>query len=179
MTKTLALVTTALALALFAPAAQAARPDAPDCEAARKAVQAEIDAACPCDGPSAQGNYTHCVTKKLRELSACEAEAKGKRSCGPVPRQCAAEIRRTAAHSACGRHPEMVTCCVPKQRDCAGDPSPGDGNKEGKCSGTSIACDRITECLLPKCQLAANAERCDLIGGTVGHGRDCTTACAP
>ncbi len=170
---------TALALVLMAPGAAEARGDAPDCDAARRAVQADIDAACPCDGPNARGNYAHCVTKKLRELSACEGDVKGKRMCGPVPRLCAAEIRRSAARSACGKNPEMVTCCVPKQRDCTGDATPGDGKKEGKCGGTAIACDRIAECMVPKCQLSANAERCGLIGGTVGRGRDCTTACTP
>jgi hypothetical protein len=66
---------------------------------------------------------------------------------------------------------------LPKQRDCVGDDAPGDGKKDGTCSGTKRACDRITECLVSKCELAATAERCALIGGTVGNGRDCARAC--
>lgn len=172
------IVATVVAFVLVAPAAANPRPGGPDCEAVQAAVRAEIDAACPCDGPNAHGGYVRCVTKKLHDLSACEPDAEGKRSCGPVPRLCAAEIRRTAARSACGKPANLVTCCVPKQRDCAGDSTPGDGKKDGTCAGTSRPCDRVTECMLPKCQLAANAERCGLIGGTVGSGRDCTTACA-
>lgn len=180
MTKTLGTITaTVVSLALLAPTTAQARRDGPDCETARTAVQAEIGAACPCDGPDAHANYVRCVTKKLRDLSACAPAADGKRSCGPVPRLCAAKIRRTAVRSACGKPAAMVTCCVPKQRDCAGDSSPGDGKKDGTCTGTTRQCDRVAECMVPKCELAATAERCALIGGAVGAGRDCTTACAP
>lgn len=180
MSKTLGTITaTLVALALLAPTTTNARPDRPDCEAARTAVQAEIDAACPCDSPDAHADYVRCVTKKLRDLSACTPAADGKRTCGPVPRLCAAKIRRTASRSACGKPAAMVTCCVPKQRDCAGDASPGDGTKDGTCTGTTRKCDRVTECMVSKCELAATAERCALIGGAVGTGRDCTTACTP
>lgn len=180
MTKTLGTIAaTLVALTLMAPTPAPARENGPDCDAAQKAVQAEIDATCPCDAADAHGDHVRCVTKKLRDLSACAPAADGKRACGPVPRQCAGKIRRIAARSACGKPAAMVTCCVPKQRDCAGDPTPGDGNKEGTCTGSTRTCDSVTECMVPKCELAANAERCGLIGGTVGSGRNCSTACAP
>ena len=180
MTKALGTITTTLvSLALLAPTTAQARRDGPDCETARTAVQAEIGAACPCDGSDADANYVRCVTKKLRDLSACAPAADGKRACGPVPRLCAAKIRQTASRSACGKPAAMVTCCVPKQRDCAGDSSPGDGKKDGMCTGTTRKCDRVAECMVPKCEFAATADRCALIGGAVGAGRDCTTACTP
>ena len=179
MIKPLAVVVAiALSLAFSAPPAAAARPGGPDCDAAQKAVQAEIDAACPCDGAGAHSDHVRCVTKKLHEMSACPPDASGKRSCGSIPRVCVAKIRRVASRSACGKSAETVTCCVAKQRDCAGDNNPGDGNKDGTCTGTKRKCDRVTECMVPRCELAATAERCTAIGGTVGSGRDCSTACA-
>jgi hypothetical protein len=180
MTKTLGIIAAAIvALSLLIPTAGEARPEAADCEVTRKAVRAEIDAACPCDGPNAHTDYLRCVSKKLRDLSACATGADGMPSCGPVSRLCAAKIRRTAARSACRKPAGMVTCCVPTQRECAGDSTPGDRTKDGTCTGTTRKCDSVTECLVPKCELAATAERCGLIGGTVGLGRDCATACAP
>jgi hypothetical protein len=154
-----------------------AKREQPDCEAAQQAVKAELDAACPCDAADRHGEHVRCVTKKLRELTECPPSAEGKKPCGTVPRACAAKIRRLAARSACGKPAGMVTCCVPKQRDCTGDPMPGDGTKAGTCDGTARACDVVADCLVPKCELASSAERCGLIGGRVGSGRDCATAC--
>lgn len=177
-TKILTIAATLAALGFSATPA-AARSAGPDCEAAQAAVKADIDASCPCSRPGNHGEYVRCVTKKLRELSACSADESGKRSCGPVPRQCAGKIRRLASRSACGKSASTVTCCVPKQRDCEGDANPGDGRQDGTCTGTKRTCDRVTDCMVPKCEMAASAERCGVLGGTVGSGRDCTTACAP
>jgi hypothetical protein len=174
--RTLPVALVAAALVLIGSGPVLARPADVDCEASRRTVQAEIDAACPCDGGSNHSAYVRCVTDKLRDLSAC-TQTDGKRSCGPVPRLCAAKIRRVASRSACGEPAETVTCCLPKQRDCVGDSKPGDDKKDGTCSGTQRRCDRITECLVSKCELAANADRCKLVGGTVGTGRDCASAC--
>jgi hypothetical protein len=149
----------------------------PDCDAASQAARAELDAACPCDAAEGHAEHVRCVTKKLREMTECPGAAEGKKACGSVPRVCAAKIRRLAARSACGKPEGMVTCCVPKQRDCAGDPNPGDGTKAGTCTGTARTCDVVGDCTVPKCELAASAERCGLIGGTVGSGRDCARAC--
>lgn len=177
MTKTLGIVSAILAL-LTLPNLADARRNGPDCEAAQAAARAAIEAACPCGGPGTHADYVRCVTKKLRELTACTPGEDGRRACGPVPRQCAGKIRRVASRSACGKPAAMVTCCVPKQRDCAGDSAPGDGRQDGTCTGTTRKCDRITDCMVPKCELAATAERCGLIGGVVGATRDCSTACA-
>ena len=56
MIKTLGILV-AVVFAIVTPTAGEARPGGTDCEAARKAVQAEITAACPCDGPSAHTDY--------------------------------------------------------------------------------------------------------------------------
>lgn len=167
-----------VSLTLLTPVPASARAPGPDCEAAGRAAQSEIAAACPCQGPGTHADYVRCVTKKLRELTACTPGEDGKRTCGSVPRQCAGKVRRVASRSACGKPEATVTCCVPKQRDCEGDATPGDGKQDGTCTGTKRACDRITDCMVPRCELAATAERCGLVGGTVGNGRDCATACS-
>jgi hypothetical protein len=178
MIKPLAVVIAAAAtLTLWGPPTASARTAGPDCDAVQRAAQAEIEAACPCDGAAAHTDHVRCVTKKLRELSACTPDASGKRSCGSIPRTCVAKIRRLASRSACGKPAETVTCCVARQRDCAGDSNPGDGKKDGTCTGTKRKCDRVTECMVPKCELAGSAERCTALGGTLGKGRNCSTAC--
>lgn len=170
-----------VAVALFAlalvPTAAFAKPANRDCTTAAQGAQAAIDAACPCDTAADHDQHVRCVAKKLRELSSCKPGPDGKRVCGPLPRICAARLRQTAMRSACGKPAETVACCVPRQKDCVGDQHPGDGQQDGTCAGTTRKCDRVTDCVVPKCQLAPNAERCKTFGGTVGTGRDCATAC--
>lgn len=178
MTKILGSLTAlALVLTLSTTGPAHARATATECDAAQQAAKAAIDAACPCDTAADHADHVRCVTKKLRELSACTPDASGKRSCGPIPRGCLGKIRRVASRSACGKAAETVTCCVGKQRDCVGDTNPGDGVKDGTCSGTKRKCDRVTDCVVPRCEVAASADRCKAVGGTVGTGRDCATAC--
>ena len=177
MIKLPAFVVALVALCLLAPAGAGAKPPTQDCATAAQAVQADLDAACPCDTAADHEQHVRCVTKKLRELSACAPGTDGKRSCGPLPRVCAARLRQTATRSACGKPASTVSCCIPRQRDCVGDQSPGDGKQDGTCAGTKRPCDRVTECVVPKCQLAGSAEGCTALGGTVGNGRDCATAC--
>ncbi len=178
MTKTLGLLAV-LAVSLIVPTTGPAhaRATAAECDAAQKEAKAALDAACPCDGAGNHADHVRCVTRKLRELSACVPDASGKRSCGSIPRACVPKIRRLASRSACGKPADTVTCCVAKQRDCAGDQHPGDGVKDGICTGTKRKCDRVTDCMIPRCEVAASAERCTAVGGTVGTGRDCATAC--
>ncbi len=178
MSKLLAVAAAAaLALTLSTPLPALAHAGRQDCAAAAEAAKAAIDAACPCDG-AAHPEHVRCVTKKLKELSACKPDANGQRTCGSVPRVCVGKIRKVASRSACGKAAETVTCCVARQRDCVGDANPGDGKQDGTCSGTKRKCDRVTDCMVPKCELAATAERCTAVGGTVGKSRDCATACA-
>jgi len=148
----------------------------PECEAARQAVQGQIEAACPCETAKTHGEYVRCVTKKLRALSECTNAGNGDRACGPVPRSCFGSIRKLASRSTCGET-EGVTCCIPRPHDCIGDANPDDGKAEGICSGSTRPCDRVADCFLPKCSVAASAERCRLSGGTPGTSRDCSTAC--
>lgn len=157
------------------PTAHAVRAD---CTAARDAVLSQIEASCPCDATSLHADYVRCVTRKLRELSACTVAEDGTRACGPLPRMCVGTIRKAASRSACGNG-EAVTCCLPKQHDCVGDPTPGDGSPQGICSGSDRPCDRVTDCVLSKCHLAPSADRCRVAGGTPGRGKDCSTACTP
>jgi len=171
-----------VAVALFAfalvPTATHARPASRDCTSAVQTVQAELDAACPCASAASHDAHVRCVARKLRDLSACKPGPDGKRNCGPLPRTCVARVRQTAMRSACGKPADTVACCVPRQRDCVGDQHPGDGTQDGTCAGTTRKCDRVTDCVVPKCQLAPSGDRCTSLGGTVGTGRDCATACA-
>ncbi len=166
------------ALVVLAPNGAAHAVGRPQCEDARSAVQAQIDAACPCAAATDRAAYVHCVSAKLRELSACHKGTDGAQTCGPLPRVCMGGARRTASRSTCGQ-PEAVTCCVPRQHDCVNDPKPGDGNKEGTCSRSKRPCDTLADCRIPTCRQASSVDRCTLVGGTVGTGKDCSTACAP
>ena len=167
----------ALILAALVPVPAHARHGAAECESARQAAQAQIDTACPCDGARAHGSYVRCVNKKIRDLAACKPGPDGTRSCGPIPRMCTGRMRRQASRSACGKPAAMVACCVPRQRDCVGDAHPGDGQADGTCSGTTRKCDQVSDCVIPKCEMAASADRCQLVGGTPGVSRDCAVAC--
>ena len=148
-----------------------------DCDAVAQSVRGKIASACPCDTAETRGDYIRCVRRKLDELSKCTKNAEGGKECGPVPRQCVGKIGRTASSSTCGK-PDLVTCCLPRHQDCRNDPHPNDGNAEGKCVGTTKACDKIEDCVIPKCQPYPDADRCVQAGGTVGKGGDCATACA-
>jgi hypothetical protein len=171
------LVGAVIALVLLAPlAAGAADRRSVDCSAVRARVQPEIDAACPCDQATNHASYVRCVSAKLRSFGACKSTDEGPVDCGPVPRACIPTLRRMATRSTCG-DTRAVTCCVPRQHDCSRDPSPGDGKAEGTCSDSTRPCDRVTDCLIPRCQVAASPERCVLAGGKLGTTKDCTTAC--
>ena len=93
----LPLLTSAIAVALLlaAPAAPA-RAERVDCEPVHSTIDAELTAACPCDGFESHGRYVRCITRKLRAMAACETGADSTRTCGPVPRSCVGKIRRIA-----------------------------------------------------------------------------------
>jgi len=165
------------ALVLCGGATGVANAGREDCDAVAESIRSQIARACPCDSAADRNAHVRCVTKKLRELSDCKKDATGNRECGPVPRQCLGKIRRVASSSTCGS-PELVTCCMPRQHDCRNDPNPGDGNAQGTCGRSKKACDKLEDCVLPKCQRAPSAGHCVASGGTVGKSGDCSTACA-
>ncbi|HEY2388699.1 MAG TPA: hypothetical protein VGK30_17220 [Candidatus Binatia bacterium] len=148
------------------------------CGEDRAALQAQVDAACPCESAASRSAYLRCVSDKLRDLSGCHKGPDGSPICRPVSRSCASAIRRASSQSACG-DAGTVACCIPRQHDCTNDPKSADGKKEGTCSGTKIPCDGMADCVLPRCRQASSAARCQQIGGRVGNGKDCNTACAP
>lgn len=166
------------ALLISAQALPAQAGPRPNCDEARSAVQAQIDAACPCASASDRASYMRCVSAKIRELSACHKGANGEQVCGPLPKLCMGAARRVVARSTCGQ-PDAVTCCVPRQHDCVGDSKPGDGVKEGTCSRSKQPCDTLADCKIPACRQTSTTERCTAAGGTVGKSKDCSTACAP
>ncbi len=176
MSKVLAITSMLTVLAAMPTPVQAF--ERPNCDAARASVQTQLDAACPCDTAATHAEYVRCVNDKLRKLSACPKDADGKLKCGPVPRACVANLRRTAARSGCG-DVAVVSCCIPRQHDCVNDTKPGDGKQEGKCSGTQKPCDTLADCRIPTCRQASSADRCTTIGGTLGKSKDCSTACEP
>ena len=148
------------------------------CGDAQATVQAQIDAACPCTAAASRTAYLRCVNNTLRELSGCHKAADGAPLCRPVSRPCASAVRRAASGSTCGEA-ATVTCCIPRQHDCVNDRKLADGKKEGVCSGTNKPCDGMADCKIPRCRAASSAERCTQIGGTVGSGQNCNTACTP
>ena len=145
---------------------------------ARASLQAQVDGACPCATASSRPAYLRCVNDQLRDLSGCRKGPDGKPICRPISRACATAVRRTASQSTCGE-PDTVTCCIPRQHECVGDLKPADGKKEGRCSATSRPCDGLADCLITRCRAASSAARCLQVGGTVGAGKDCNSACAP
>ena len=140
------LLTGVIALTLLLAAPTTARAERVDCEAVHSQVDAEITAACPCDGFPSHGKYVRCIARTLRTMAKCQTGNDGDRECGPVPQKCVGKIRRVASRSTCGRG-DAVTCCLSRQHDCRGDATPGDGNKQGLCSGTSKPCDTLSDCL--------------------------------
>jgi len=152
--------------------------DRQHCDEVQKTVRPQLETACPCATAETRAAHAHCIGDKLRELSACHRGSDGREQCGPVPRTCVLSLHRAMSRSSCGE-PDAVTCCLPRQRDCLNDPHPGDGKQEGTCARSQKPCDTLRDCRIPVCRLATNAERCTQGGGTVGSGKDCSTACAP
>jgi hypothetical protein len=72
-----------------------AADDGTDCEAARCAAQAAIDAACPCEDATNHGRYVRCVARAAKDN---------------VPEECRDEVMDCAASSTCGRNGGPVIC---------------------------------------------------------------------
>jgi len=80
-----------------------AADDGTDCEAARCAAQAAIDAACPCEDATNHGRYVRCVVRATKDS---------------VPRECRDEVISCAARSTCGRADGAVICLTPSSGEC-------------------------------------------------------------
>ncbi len=125
------------------------------CEAARCAVQAAIDQACPCAAATNHGRYVRCVAHARKILAAN----------GTLPRRCKGRVVSCAARSTCGLA-GAVTCEVPDSTctsgTCADDPS--------------MSCTQASDCGT-SCSVASSASACQSAGGTVGTGTSCCPNC--
>jgi hypothetical protein len=135
----------------------AAQDDQTDCEAARCAVQATIDASCPCDEATTHGRYVKCVAHVVRNSD--------------VPRQCRGAVIRCAARSTCGRDESAVTCFTPNFGKCQ--------HPENTCAhDPSISCQTNQDCIVgTHCGIQPSADKCVAKGGTVGTGTSCCAPC--
>jgi hypothetical protein len=129
-----------------------------DCEPARCAVQAAVDAACPCDAATNHGKHVSCVAHVVKDLSRQ----------GLVPTNCKGKVKRCAARSTCGKKPGFVTCtvptdvCDPGTLTCLGNPT--------------LACATDADCGT-RCRTKSSAEKCPA-PGVVGSGT-CCASCGP
>jgi hypothetical protein len=144
-----------LAAAFLVSPVPAARAAQVDCEAARCAVRAAIEARCPCSAAPNHGQHVSCVTRVVRELS------------DQIPNNCRGKVVRCAAASTCGKA-GFVTCIRPKDRcDTA----------TGTCArDASQTCVTDLDCT-SRCKVTSSAERCLAIGGTVGASSSCCPGC--
>jgi hypothetical protein len=134
-----------------------------DCEAARCAVQAEIDRQCSCSEASNHGRHVRCVAHVVKRLAEGPSAV--------VPTNCKGKIKRCAARSICGKE-GFVTCQVPVEL--------------GTCDPTTNTCveDPLVPCtaegvcvLATRCKTKRSAERCLAKGGTVGASETCCSNC--
>jgi len=102
-----------------------------DCEAARCAIQAQIDAECPCAEAKNHGRYTACVA---RIVNAASRE-------GVIPKKCRNKINGCAIRSTCGKRDGFVSCDFP-----------GDG-VSGRCRplSSSDLCERRGGTVVASC----------------------------
>jgi hypothetical protein len=157
------------AVALFALRSQAVYAQAPDCEAARCAVQAALDQHCPCLGvPTGtaagkkpnHGRYVSCVVHQVNDL------AKN----GTIPNNCRGQVKRCAARSICGKA-DFVTCQIPVLGTC--------DTLTGTCvDDSTLLCTSDADCVLgSRCKIKHSAEQCMEKGGTVGTSSTCCSDC--
>ena len=71
-----------------------------DCEGARCAIQADIDAECPCADAKNHGRYTACVARVVNR-AARE---------GTIPKKCRNKINGCFIRSTCGKREGVVLC---------------------------------------------------------------------
>ncbi len=142
-----------------------------DCQAARCAVQAAIDANCTCSTGATvsgnHGNYVSCVAHQVKMLSTVGNPP-------PVPTTCKGQITSCAARSTCGKA-GFVTCLIPVFGVC--DTSTGMCTTGTLASGLT-ACAANTDCIVgTKCKIKSSAALCTAAGGSVGAGSTCCSTC--
>jgi hypothetical protein len=74
-----------------------------DCQAARCAIQAEIDTECPCEEARNHGRYQACVARVVN---------RGARE-GTIPKICRSQINGCFIRSLCGKRETTVLCDLP------------------------------------------------------------------
>ena len=133
-----------------------------DCEPARCAVQAAINAQCDCGSSTNHGQYVSCVAHVVKQLSVD----------GTVPIECKGKVTRCAAKSVCGKD-GFVTCQVPTST-CV---IPA-GALTGTCENDpTIVCTNDLACGA-KCRIKSSADRCTAASGVVGTSPTCCPSCA-
>jgi hypothetical protein len=148
----------ALAFLAFAVPTRAAQID---CEPARCATQAAINAECSCAGAGNHGQFVSCVVHVVKRLS----------DSGAVPDECRGKVARCAARSTCGK-PGFVTCQLTRPGTC--------DLATATCVGNpSVACTTDVACATTRCKTSSSAERCTAAGGVVGAATTCCATCAP
>jgi len=129
-----------------------------DCEAARCAVQAAVNTACPCDQATNHGQHVSCVAHVVKDLSRQ----------GLVPTNCKGKVKRCASRSTCGK-PGFVTCnvptdtCDPATLTCTGNPA--------------VTCATDFDCGT-RCSTKSSIDKCTALGGVAGTGT-CCVSCGP
>ena len=148
------------AVILVAAFAGSAAYAATDCEAARCAVQAALDAECPCTAATNHGRHVSCVAHVVKRLSAD----------GTVPRECKGKITRCAARSVCGKE-GFVTCQIPVTGTC--------DLGTGTCvENATLLCTSDADCVIgTKCKTKRTSDLCLASGGTVGTSPSCCADC--
>jgi hypothetical protein len=131
-----------------------------DCEPARCAVQAALEAECPCTQASNHGRHVSCVAHVVKRLAAD----------GTIPKNCKGKIKRCAARSICGKD-GFVTCQIPVIGSC--------DIATGTCfENTALTCLTDADCVIgSKCKIKRSAELCESRGGTVGTSPTCCSSC--
>src|SRR5512139_173521 len=136
----------------------------PDCNAYRCAVQAAIDANCPCGTADNHGRYVSCVAHQVKQLS----------NTGVIPKRCKGKVQRCAARSTCGKA-GRETCRLPGTCDLTTGtcvrPASGSCTSDADC----VTCKMMWQ-YPGKTPTPGVPDQCTLLLGTPGTGT-CCPAC--
>src|SRR5581483_7152279 len=154
------LLALAIGVALFAAlsasfvAAQDDSQEDASCQAARCAVKAQLDQACPCATAKSPDDYGNCLEHKARQLGVSE--------------KCSEEIEECGEDSTCGR-PGAVACSV------ANNDGDNDDDDHGSCTieKSASACQKEGGVATGRTDCCESCPVC--AGGTCTVGGDCTS----